>query len=61
MLKANKNKKMCLKESKGEKVTYFLVCIFVLFMHAKKREKKKIEKVEKFPQCNVLGSLSMQM
>ena len=35
---------MRLKESKREKVTYSLMCVFVLFMPAKKREKKKIEK-----------------
>ena len=29
---------MCLKTSKGKKVTYFLICVFVLLVHAKKRK-----------------------
>ena len=35
---ANKRKKLkiCLKISKGKKVTYSLICVFLLFVHAKK-------------------------
>ena len=29
---------MCLKTTKGKKVTHLLICVFVLFVHAKKRE-----------------------
>ena len=56
----NKKKKKK-KTSKGEKVTYSLMWVFVLFMRAKKRERKKIEKRKKSSQCNALRSLSMQM
>ena len=44
---------MRLKTSKGGKVTYSLICVFVYFVHAKKR-KKKIKK--KSLQCNVLNT-----
>ena len=37
---------MRLKTSKGKKVTYLFICVFVLFVRAKKREQKK----EKSPQ-----------
>ena len=45
-LQVNKNKKMCLKISKGEKVSYSLICIFVLFCT---REEKNIRKKRKVP------------
>ena len=54
---------MHLKTSKGEKVTYSVIGVFVLFVRVKKRkqntENKKQKKREKSPQCNVnvLGSI----
>ena len=36
---------MRLKTFKGGKVTYSLICVFVYFVHAKKR-KKKIKKMK---------------
>ena len=38
-LQANKNSKMRLKTCKGKNVTYSLICVFVLFVRAKKRTK----------------------
>ena len=38
---------MRLKTSKGKKVTYSLICVFVVFV----REENIIEKREKSPQC----------
>ena len=46
---------MCLKTSKGKKVTYSLICVFVLFVRVKKENRKKnIRKREKSSQGNVL-------
>ena len=53
MLQVNKNKKMCLKISKGEKVSCLLICVFVLFVHVKKRT---LEKREKSPQSDVINT-----
>ena len=37
-LQENKNKNMRLKASKGKNFTYSLICVFVLFVRANKRE-----------------------
>ena len=37
-LQENKNKKCAEKTSKGKKVTYTLICVFELFVRAKKRK-----------------------
>ena len=52
---------MRLKTSMREKVTYSLICVFVLFVWARKKqiENWKLKKREKSPRVNVLGSLSM--
>ena len=42
MLQENKNKKFAQKTSKGKKVTYSLICVFVLFACVKKRKKRKV-------------------
>ena len=42
---SKKYKNCLLKTSKGKKVTYLLICFFLLFVRA------KIEKREKSPQC----------
>ena len=47
--------KMCLKTSKGKKVTYSLIYVFALFVRVKKENRKnKIRKREKSSQGNVL-------
>ena len=48
---------MRLKTSDWKKVTYSLICVFVFFVHAKRR-KKKIEnrKNERSLKCNVLNT-----
>ena len=38
--KQTKIKKCSLKTSNGKKVTYSLICIFVIFVHVKKRNRK---------------------
>ena len=52
-LQANKNKKCTYKTSKGKKVTYSLICVFVLFVRAKKRKQNKVKSLRN---VNVLNT-----
>ena len=51
--KPTKIKNALKKHLTGKKVTYSLICVFVFYVHAKKR-KQKTEKNEKSLRCNLL-------
>ena len=59
--KRTKIKNVLKKHLSGKSNLFASVRFSAFYAREKKEKRKKIEKREKSPQCNVLGSLSMQM